>query len=955
MAASPKTDINQYGVFWPWSSQPISIELKMIKLGGRWKKKDGTYAGNGLPFHFKALIKLLWPRIVWHKWLDMFVDQYCQKRTIVAIGPASSGKTFNAALCALTDYYSMPSATTTIICSTTRERLEDRIWGEIKSLHKEAKQRWPWLPGNIIEGRQRIVTDSRDESSDGRDFRNGVIGVPCKRGGDWVGLGDFIGIKNKRVRLIGDECFPAGTLVDTPSGSKRIERIKPGDFVIGPNGKQCVLARSERTADSLIGIRLIDGRSIVCTPNHRFLTQIGWKKACEINEGCYMLSAYEAMQIMRRGNLRYGPSTVLSKLCKAAPTMQSVRQSLPGQPAVFDTAFLQSVLQCELSELDSRDAESYPAGFVQSPHEIPQSEPRFFRTHSRTQARASLDARATERTVKDHEGPRHKAVNSRWKRVWTNETGTTLTEDVSTGDLELSDQDWQMERERISPRVQSRPGFSKSETGHRGGRLCTQQSSPTRQGREEGCSASGSWVDCVTILQQGDPGFSQTGPDSRRCRVYNLQVTGHPSYSVSGLLAHNCHLLPKVFVEAISNLDKNPDFKCVGLGNPKETTDALGVLAEPAVFLGGWEGGIDQTEMSKVWEIRRREGVCIQYVGTESPNLDGKLGIPLITQEAIDRDISFYGKDSLQFTMMNLGMMPRGQGSRRVITRQMCDKFGALDQPLWRNSNRVKIGGLDAAYRGVGGDRCVFCHLEFGVEAKPIDEDLGVVVMEGVLNQRPQGAGDKFIIALVEMLIVPIKVRGSYAMRTEEVEDQITAFCMNQCQTRGIPAENFFYDSGMRTSLVSSMTRLWSTATNPIDCGGQPSERMVSEGIDVPCKDYYSKKVTELWFSIRLMIEAGQFRGLTEDVISEGCSREWKMVGNNRIEVETKAEMKAKTGRSPDLFDCLAIACEGARIRGFSIGALAKQRRRRKGEKDWRDELRDKARQVHTSRDLVYR
>lgn len=612
--------VEKYGVFWQRTEHPISIEINMLRAGGRWKNHLGKFVGLGLEYHFIALVKLLWPRVVWHKWLETIVTEYVRHRTLVIVGPASSGKTFGAALCVLTDYYCFPYETTVIICSTTRERLEDRIWGEIKSLHKEARQNYRFLPGNMIEGRQRLVSDHKSEAVDGRDFRNGVVGVPCKRGTDYVGLGDFIGIKNKRVRLLGDEL----------------------------------------------------------------------------------------------------------------------------------------------------------------------------------------------------------------------------------------------------------------------------------------------------------------------------------------------HLLPRVFVDAISNLDKNPDFKCVGLGNPKETTDALGVLAEPSAALGGWEGGIDQSEKSKTWDTRRPDGICVQLVGTESPNLDGKLGIPLITQAAIDRDIAFYGKDSLQFTMMNLGMMPRGQGSRRVITRQMCAKFGATEMPVWRDTNRTKIGALDAAYRGVGGDRCVFCHLEFGTEGASNPTELGTQIVQAVINQSTASPKGKTLIALIEMMIVPIKVRDTVGKRIDEVEDQIVEFCKAQCTSRGIPPENFFYDSGMRTSLVTSFTRLWSVLTNPIDCGGQPSERKVSEGIDVLCKDYYSKRITEFWFSVRLCIEAEQMRGLNDEVIGEGCAREWKMVGNNKIEVETKEEMKLKTGRSPDLFDCLAVAVEGARQRGFQIGALSRRAPRKKGEIDWRDQLRQKMADLNKSKQLNY-
>lgn len=618
-AKQPAT-FERYNLHWPVTINPIQLEMSMIWEGGQWRKQDGTMAGNGLVYHYKELMKLLWPSVVWHRWLDMIIEQYVENRTICIIGPASSGKTFGSAMCALTDYYCYPHTTTIVICSTTRERLEDRIWGELKSLHKQAKTQFRWLSGNMIEGRQRLVTDSKTEAVEGRDFRNGIVGVACKKGTDYVGLGDFIGIKNKRVRLIGDEL----------------------------------------------------------------------------------------------------------------------------------------------------------------------------------------------------------------------------------------------------------------------------------------------------------------------------------------------HLLPRVFVDAISNLDKNPDFKCVGLGNPKETTDALGVLAEPSAKYGGWEGGIDQTEKSKVWETRRPGGVCIQLVGTESPNLDGKLGIPLITQEAIDRDIAFYGKDSLQFTMMNLGMMPRGQGSRRVITRQMCDKFHAKDEPIWKGTQRVKIAALDAAYRGVGGDRCVFCVLEFGPEGTSDPVNLGTQVIESIVNQRPDSPHGKTIIALTDMLIVPIKVVDTIAKRVDEVEDQIVSYCMEQCASRGIPPENFFYDAGMRTSLVTAFTRLWSVSTNTLDFGGVPSDRRVSEGIDIICKDYYSKRVTELWYSIRYIIEAEQFRGLTDEVILEGCAREWKMVAGNKIEVETKEEMKSKTGRSPDLFDCLACAVEGARQRGFMIGKLSQRAKRSRGEKDWKDALKERAKTFWKTGSLNY-
>lgn len=176
---NPQT-FERYGLDWSRVASDPWIEISMIRKGGRWKNKSGTKKfGRGMIFHFMQLIKLLWPDIVLHKWNRRIIKAFLRKRTIVVVGPASSGKTHTAAVCALADWYCFPSSTTVICCSTTRERLEDRVWGEIKKLHKEAKARWPWLDGRLIESRQRIILDTKQEDVVGSDFRNGLVGVPC--------------------------------------------------------------------------------------------------------------------------------------------------------------------------------------------------------------------------------------------------------------------------------------------------------------------------------------------------------------------------------------------------------------------------------------------------------------------------------------------------------------------------------------------------------------------------------------------------------------------------------------------------------------------------------------------------------------------------------------------------------------------------------------------------------
>lgn len=607
-----------YEYFGCWVSKdthPILREMFCIQHGGRWKGWHGKKCGNGLFYHYKEIVKIIWPEVAQHRWFDLYLENWLAHKFIGVIGGKNTGKSLNATVCHLVDYYCFPECTTIMICSTTRDRLEDRIWGEIKKYHRLALSRFPFLPGNLIESKQRIVTDSRDEAAEGRDFRNGIVGVPCKKGDKYVGISDFQGIKNKRIRLCGDE-----------------------------------------------------------------------------------LAA-----------------------------------------------------------------------------------------------------------------------------------------------------------------------------------------------------------------------------------------------------------LPKSFIDAIATLDMQADLKVTGMGNPAQITDALGLLCEPDVTLGGWESGIDQTPKTKTWKTRWPDGICIQFAGSDSPNMDVPKGQPapypfLMTREVMEQDMRTWGSDDWHYTMFNEGRMPHGQGSRRVITRQICLKHLAMEPPIWLNSNLTYITSLDAAYRGVGGDRCVLMRLAFGPESYAPD---AARLVEALVNQGKDEPQHRIILALLDTLIVPIK-----ASDFESPEDQIVMYVKKHHEDWHIPPENFFYDSGMRTSLVTAFARLWSPKVNSIDCGGKPYDRQVSGDIDINCQDYYDRLISQFWWTSRLVIESTQLRGLSEEVVNEGSIREWKMVGANKISIETKDEMKVKSGRSPDLYDCLVIGIEGAQQRGFVVRKLAEEKP--PGQMNqWKRDLLRKAAEFRRSHQLV--
>lgn len=609
-----------YGLLWPELMAPLEIEFQMIRGGGQWTKKAGGIAGNGMLWHWQRAKKLIWPDFEQHRWDELRTKCFLEYTYIGEMGCAAGGKSQSACCNFLLWWYLYPQHTTVLVSSTDIPSLENRVWGMMKGYHRIAKERWPWIPGYLIEGKRMITLDPRQDCEEGRDFRNGCQAIPCKKGSAYVGMGSYVGIHNKRVGLLGDEL----------------------------------------------------------------------------------------------------------------------------------------------------------------------------------------------------------------------------------------------------------------------------------------------------------------------------------------------NLMPRAFMDSTSNLSKAEEFKLVGLGNPNEVGNAHGFLCEPATEIGGWDGGVDQTPNTKTWKTRWPKGVAIQTPGSDSPNMDFPPDQPprypfLITRKNIEDDAAIWGRDDWHFTMMVDGKMPRGQGSRRVITRQMCLKGRAMEEPIWRDSRRTRIGFLDAAYRGVGGDRCVFGELAVGYEAEPLPEP-GKPIFP-LANREPDIPGNRQIIALIDLLVIPISgEKGS-----DEPEDQIVGFVKEQCGNRGIPPENFFFDAGMRTSLVTAFARLWSAQVESIDSMGRPDERRVSANIDVLCVNYYSNKVTQIWYDMRHCIEAQQFRGLTDEAMREGCIREFKQVKGNKIEVETKADMKVKSGRSPDLFDAICYGLHGAQKRGFVISKIGAIRERMDPTPQrWKENAREKANQLWHSQDLEF-
>ena len=76
--------------------------------------------------------------------------------------------------------------------------------------------------------------------------------------------------------IVVDECFVAGTLVATPLGRRPIEQLAAGDAVLTSDGTMRIKRLVRNTATQLVEVKLGDGKTIRCTPEHPFFTDAGW-------------------------------------------------------------------------------------------------------------------------------------------------------------------------------------------------------------------------------------------------------------------------------------------------------------------------------------------------------------------------------------------------------------------------------------------------------------------------------------------------------------------------------------------------------------------------------------------------------------------------------------------------------------------------------------------------------
>lgn len=339
-------------------------------------------------------------------------------------------------------------------------------------------------------------------------------------------------------------------------------------------------------------------------------------------------------------------------------------------------------------------------------------------------------------------------------------------------------------------------------------------------------------------------------------------------------------------IEALVNLfGAKEKAQFIGIGNASSIFDSHGKMCEPAA---GWNSVSVETERYET----KRGGIVLHYDAYKCPNvLQGrKIYDFLPTKEDVDKTAKDFGENSPQMWRFRRGWWAPEGTVKSILSEPLINQFMCMMKASWQDET-TKIAFLDPAFEG--GDRCVLRPALVGKSATGIDQmEFGeAVIIKTDLTQNK-----------------PLHYQIAHQVR-------------DTCIAWGVGPEHFGMDTtGEGGGLADIISEEWGHGIIRVEFGGKASDMPVSQTDDRPASEVYKNKVCELWYSFRVSVMANQIRGLDPETAVELCNRLYEVKA--KIELETKAEMKVRYRRSPDLGDNACIGNEVARRLGL-LGKVA--------------------------------
>ena len=319
--------------------------------------------------------------------------------------------------------------------------------------------------------------------------------------------------------IIVDECFPAGTQIQTPHGTVPIQFICPGELVLTRNefsGKLefCEVEELQvRSAKKLLKVTSSNGQSVICTPNHPFYTRNGYRKAADLKNG-------DEVYLLREG--------VRPVDMEPYPT---IRNSKGRTLSVLFQRMFRKRKSSTLS-LDGRPERNFSEIYERNQSQIR------FRENEAEQS--DVQRRSSPESVTNPERNKASSTNSRRERSRFDNSARAFNQKPFriSPNVRVCCTD-QVEKSRLSDTLQNRHCHSPAENRNRSRWWLSRfQKSSERRYEKDGIFE---WVrvERIEILKpRSDGTFGDLCPEN--C-VYNLAVKHNHNYFANGFAVHNCH------------------------------------------------------------------------------------------------------------------------------------------------------------------------------------------------------------------------------------------------------------------------------------------------------------------------------------------------------------------------------------------------------------------------------
>lgn len=373
------------------------------------------------------------------------------------------------------------------------------------------------------------------------------------------------------VGVVLDECFTPDTLIDCLDDQnnlfqKRIDEIEVGDKILNASGIDLVSDVHRRKIDYAIKVT-INGKSIICSPNHPFFTQHGWVGAQDLTPDHQVMATTTAMRMVRKGVHCEVRSSSKDSFLRSVLLSEMANESTGAYSESSHKGSQEKAWEKESRVLEQWDSRSYctigtnqelesnvkPRNATKSLPKIEEHEAQTFRAWGQW---AGIDCPTT-----DNEG-------CTWRPV-----GDGVC--IVTGET----------KSRLSNLLQARLSESRSKNSYRSGWGISSESQGV--GYKEGLNAGFSWVEGIEVLEQGHPELEKYRDADGSFYFYDIGATRHPSFSIHGNLVHNSSIL-KSFTGAIRNqiidsfLDTPYKLACSATPSPNDHME----LGNHSEFLG---------------------------------------------------------------------------------------------------------------------------------------------------------------------------------------------------------------------------------------------------------------------------------------------------------------------------------------------------------------------------------